>query len=1048
MTFLRPIILRTGLFILLCLCWPAAVPAQPFLIGGTVKTPGGQPIAGANIWFTYHGSGINNGTVGGSCISNAAGNYGNVIPYLVFMPQQYDIFLKIEKAGYDFRPLAVDAYGNPLNVPGYYIPKNSQPWGNITGKNFTGVPLQPMTSGMSSSQSSPDAGWSYFSIQVPPGATQLDVNYDGTTDNALVPKLDSWPDVLPGSGSQPRSAGFTKSLTLNASSTPPLSPGKWYIGVHSTEATSFTLTTTLLSADPLPVISGKVTHFDGVTTTPLAGMSVKANNGATTGVTDALGQYQVTVPYYWSGEISVAQPANARFLPVSRTYSGMTANQADQSFSGPQYYLNVVSDKGDPQGTGWYDAGTTTSWSVTNPFAGSAGVRYVTTTPSSGVVDMTGPQTITVDWKTQYFLKTSVTPPGAGSINPTSIWYYAGSEGRVSALPAADWNFSHFTGGLTGSATPQNLIMDQPREVIAHFVPTTPPTSIPGRILVPLEKSTIQSAINAAVTGDEIIVSEGTYRESIRFLGKNITVRSTAPTNPNVVAATIIDGTTTTLTSVVTFSGAEPASATLSGFTITNGKGYYGGGINGNPTQAVNGTHATISYNQITENTNSSEGAGIYDCDGAIRNNMIYGNTASEYGGGLAWCDGTIEACTVFNNTASNGAGFFACDSAQINNCIVYENSGVIGGGFYFSDSTPAPLTGSVTNCVIYKNHSTTDWGSGYGGGVYCWGGKVALKNCIIWGNTGNLAPADPLYTRQVYHGNVAYVFYSCIQDWESTDKGCIAADPQFVNPQQYNFQLAPGSPCIDTGTSVSLSKDIRGAPRPFDGDGQGAGGTGDGNDFDMGAYEYGAMAAPGTPVMIAEPLLTGGTTNTVSWETVTGAAAYTIQCAGSADFATPLYSIYLPAATDGPTTLSATFTGLFDTTYWYRVRAENAYGGPGQWSQSTSSTQDGTAPGFDHLAANPPQATAQALVSIIFRTSEPLAADPEVSVNGNPASLVSHAGNQYTYTYIMLLADPLGPATISISGTDGMGYHSSISDSSALSRVIRTGAGDWTLYQ
>jgi hypothetical protein len=1048
MTSLRPIILRTGLFILLCLCWPAAVPAQPFIISGTVKTPGGQPIADANIWFTYHGSGVYNGTVGATCTSNAAGNYGNVLPYLVFMPQQYDIFVKIEKAGYDFRPLAVDAYGNPLNVPGYYIPKNSQPWGDITGKNFTGVPLQPMTSGMSSSQSSPDAGWSYFSIQVPSGATQLDVNYDGTTDNALVPKLDSWPDVVPGSGSQPKPAGFTKSLTLNASSTPPLSPGKWYIGVHSTEATSFTLTSILLSADPLPIISGKVTHFDGVTTIPLAGVSVTATNGATTALTDASGQYQVTVPYYWAGEISIDWP-NARFLPVSRTYSGMTANQTEQNFRGPQYYLNVISDKGDPQGTGWYDEGTTTSWSVTNPFPGTAGVRYVTTTPSSGVVDMTGPQTITVDWKTQHFLKTSVTPPGAGSIAPTPIWYYAGSEGRVSSLPATDWSFSGFTGDLTGSATPQNLVMDQPREVIAHFTPTTPLTPVPGRILVPLEKSTIQSAINAAADGDEIIVSEGTYRECIRFPNKNIIVRSSAPTNPNVVAATIIDGTTTTLTSAVTFSGFEPASATLSGFTIKNGRGYYGAGINGNGTFAVNGTHATISYNQITGNSSSDEGGGIRDCDGWIHHNMIYGNTA-QYGGGLARCDGTIEACTVFNNTASNGGGFFACDSAQINNCTVYENSGVIGGGFYFSDSTPAPLTGSVTNCTIYKNHSTlvSDWTSGSGGGIYCYGGRVTLRNCIIWGNTGKLIGSDPPYARQVYHGNVAYVFYSCIQDWESTDHGCIAADPQFVNPQQYDFQLAAGSPCIDTGTSVSLSSDFRGAPRPFDGDSQGAGGTGDGSDLDMGAYEYGTMAAPGTPVMIAEPLLTGGTSNTVSWERASGAAAYTIQCAASADFAAPLYSIYIPAATDGSTTLSATFTGLFDTTYWYRVRAENAYGGPGEWSQPTSSTQDATAPWFDDLGANPPQATAQALVSITFLASEPLAADPEVSVNDNPASLASHAGNQYTYSYVMLLTDPVGPATISISGTDGMGYYGSISDPSALSRVTRTGAGDWALYQ
>ncbi|MCK5271245.1 MAG: hypothetical protein KAJ52_01665, partial [Sedimentisphaerales bacterium] len=54
--------------------------------------------------------------------------------------------------------------------------------------------------------------------------------------------------------------------------------------------------------------------------------------------------------------------------------------------------------------------------------------------------------------------------------------------------------------------------------------------------------STIQAAIDDADACDVIIVEPGTYLENIDFLGKAITVRSTDPCDPCVVAATIIDG--------------------------------------------------------------------------------------------------------------------------------------------------------------------------------------------------------------------------------------------------------------------------------------------------------------------------------------------------------------------------------------------------------------------------------------------------------------------------------------------------------------------------
>ena len=99
---------------------------------------------------------------------------------------------------------------------------------------------------------------------------------------------------------------------------------------------------------------------------------------------------------------------------------------------------------------------------------------------------------------------------------------------------------------------------------------------IAGTLEVPQQYPTIQSAINAATTFDVITVKPGTYYENINFAGKRITVRSIDPNDPNIVAGTIINGSTPTdqnAGSVVTFSSGEDNNSVLAGFTITGGTG-------------------------------------------------------------------------------------------------------------------------------------------------------------------------------------------------------------------------------------------------------------------------------------------------------------------------------------------------------------------------------------------------------------------------------------------------------------------------------------------
>ncbi len=348
-------------------------------------------------------------------------------------------------------------------------------------------------------------------------------------------------------------------------------------------------------------------------------------------------------------------------------------------------------------------------------------------------------------------------------------------------------------------------------------------------IRVPENNSTIQSAIDAAFDGDEIIVSPGTYYENINFNGKNIILRSTDPTSPTVVASTIIDGQKTSC--VVRFKGTESPSCVLSGFTITNGMAPSGGGIKGN------GTLATIENNNITTNTADGSypdgyGGGLYHCNGTIQNNTISGNSAghggglsdcngiiqnntisgnSAYGGGgLSDCNGIIQKNTISGNSATSGAGLLDCDGTIHNNTIA-GNSGNDGGGLFWCD-------GIIQSNTITGN-SAKYAGSGFSG---CGG---FIINCIIWGNS-----TDP-WGSTFYESTTP--FYSCIQDWTGGGRGNISADPRFVDPANGDYHLQPGSPCIDAGSTYYLLKDYI---IDVDGECRLAGSS-----VDMGSDEYGS---------------------------------------------------------------------------------------------------------------------------------------------------------------------------------------------------------------
>lgn len=337
-------------------------------------------------------------------------------------------------------------------------------------------------------------------------------------------------------------------------------------------------------------------------------------------------------------------------------------------------------------------------------------------------------------------------------------------------------------------------------------------------INVPADQPTIQAGITASSNGDTVLVQPDTYYQNINFNGKNITVASLFLTTgeSSYISQTIINGGNSN--SVVKFNSGESNDAVLSGFTITNGSAYYGAGIN-----CYSGSSPTLNNLLIIDNhgyTGDSYGGGICfmsETDAVCSNLTITDNSANE-GGGIFFHDNgnaTMSLITMSGNTSAHGGAMqISYSDPVIDHGVFYANNSPFGGAVYvFNYSTP-----EFINCTFSQNEAD------YGGAFYCsdLGGAPIINNCIFWDD-------QSLYNYEIWATSTTYppvVTYSNVQDGTGQywfGAGCLEDDPLFLDPENHDYHLSLGSPCIDTGDPTS-------PPDP------------DGSQADMGAYYFEQM--------------------------------------------------------------------------------------------------------------------------------------------------------------------------------------------------------------
>jgi hypothetical protein len=193
---------------------------------------------------------------------------------------------------------------------------------------------------------------------------------------------------------------------------------------------------------------------------------------------------------------------------------------------------------------------------------------------------------------------------------------------------------------------------------------------VDGDIRVPAEYPTIQSALNAALNGQTIVVAPGTYVGTLNFGTKRIVLRSSG--GPRVT--TIV---TTNTTDGLTLAGGQGPETVIEGFTIR-------------PQTTVTRT-VVLRDSPVLRNCiiTGAEEAGVFIGGSATISDCLItgirpglGIYARSYTGNRV--NPTIQNCTIVGNL--KGIEATADQSpfptiVNINNCIIYDNNGQLSAG-------------------------------------------------------------------------------------------------------------------------------------------------------------------------------------------------------------------------------------------------------------------------------------------------------------------------------------------------------------------------------
>ena len=219
--------------------------------------------------------------------------------------------------------------------------------------------------------------------------------------------------------------------------------------------------------------------------------------------------------------------------------------------------------------------------------------------------------------------------------------------------------------------------------------------------------------------------------------------------------------------------------------------------------------------------------------------NFRYNVGETAIGGALSLdsCATKIDRCKFEHNYGINGGGLYVMRSNHLgrdiitNSLFANNTSGHFGGGLAVCQASPW-----INNLTVVNNHSI---GVNCGGIFFYQHSEPILWNCIVFGNTNESPLDEPVQIWSWTYEESRLQFYGCliqyglenISNYEAVSvyEDCLDEDPLFVAPENEDFHLTAGSPCINAGYTMAsdMGYDLDGNWRVC------------GERIDIGAYEY-----------------------------------------------------------------------------------------------------------------------------------------------------------------------------------------------------------------
>jgi uncharacterized repeat protein (TIGR02543 family) len=353
----------------------------------------------------------------------------------------------------------------------------------ITGTLGTGANWQ-VYAGSTKLSTQPTITSNSFTISNISAATSYSIKAEGgTCDNSSSPPtsnnvaiaLTSYSVTFNSNGGSP--VPTVQTITCNSIATAPTqAPVKtgytfvgWYLDTSSSTAFNFstpiTGATTLNAKWTIKQFALTIIATNGsVTKSPNA--SQYDSGTVVTLIPIAAAGYQFTG---WSGGLT------GTTNPGSITMTG--AMSVTATFALKQFALTITATNGSvtkSPNAAQYDSGTVVSLTPV-PAAGYQFTGWsgsLTGTANPGSITMTAAKSVTATFTLKQFTLTITATNGTVTKSPNAAQYDSGTVVSLTPVPAAGYQFTGWSGGLTGTANPGSITMNSAKSVTANFVLT------------------------------------------------------------------------------------------------------------------------------------------------------------------------------------------------------------------------------------------------------------------------------------------------------------------------------------------------------------------------------------------------------------------------------------------------------------------------------------------------------------------------------------------------------------------------------------------------